>query len=399
MKIFKKGELKLLWPFYSATFSFVFMFYSLFSVLYFKEIGLSFVQMGLLFTVMSIAAIIFEIPTGAVADIYGRKFSTILGYILMTLIPLLVFFTTEYYLILLAFILLGISSTFISGADQAWIVDLLKISKKKELIEHYYTKDRSINSLAGFISGFLGALFVSLFGLKIIWLSFSATYLFGTIFLIFGKEKFKKRKQHIREHFKEFITHNKESLRYSKNNKNTSKILLSTLFWGVVVYVLMAEIIWVPLIQSLGLKDAFFGFLTSGVWAIGIFAPFLGMFIYKKMKSRKNFLILVLTLILLSTSLVLFFNSLWAIILIYIFTLSLFEFWSPINMSLFHSFLPNKIRATVLSFRSFIFSLIGAFIPLVVGALLETTNPRWILFGGALFCIPVIIIYSKLKEK
>ena len=86
MKIFEKEELKTLWPFYLASFiSASFFIYILFYVIFFQEF-LSFFQISVLLAVEMIAAFLFEVPTGAVADVFGRKFSVIIGLFLEVLV-------------------------------------------------------------------------------------------------------------------------------------------------------------------------------------------------------------------------------------------------------------------------------------------------------------------------
>ena len=71
---FKKGELKLLFPFYVcylliSLLALVFPFF----VIYFRDLGFSFFQISILLTSYSFAMFIFEIPTGAFADGYSRR--------------------------------------------------------------------------------------------------------------------------------------------------------------------------------------------------------------------------------------------------------------------------------------------------------------------------------------
>jgi len=78
MKIFQKGELKLLWPFYLDAFlSPMLFFMPAFVVVYFRDLGFSLFQISLLTMMMPLSMFLFEIPTGAIADLYGRKFSVL----------------------------------------------------------------------------------------------------------------------------------------------------------------------------------------------------------------------------------------------------------------------------------------------------------------------------------
>ena len=73
MSDFKKDRQKLLYYFYV-----VFMNLSIVSMvmnLYFKHLGFSFTQIGILFSFLQIGKMVFEIPTGFIADRYGNRSS------------------------------------------------------------------------------------------------------------------------------------------------------------------------------------------------------------------------------------------------------------------------------------------------------------------------------------
>ena len=85
--------------------------------------GLTPVQLILVGTTLEISAFVFEVPTGIVADVYSRKLSVIIGYILMGLGFLVEGFFPFFVPILLAQVIWGLGYTFTSGATQAWITD------------------------------------------------------------------------------------------------------------------------------------------------------------------------------------------------------------------------------------------------------------------------------------
>lgn len=85
--------------------------------------GLTPVQLILVGTTLEISAFVFEVPTGIVADVYSRRLSIIIGYILMGLGFLIEGFFPAFLPILLAQVIWGLGYTFTSGATQAWISD------------------------------------------------------------------------------------------------------------------------------------------------------------------------------------------------------------------------------------------------------------------------------------
>lgn len=85
--------------------------------------GLTPVQLILVGTALEISAFVFEVPTGIVADVYSRRLSIIIGYILMGVGFLVEGLFPAFIPILLAQIIWGLGYTFTSGATQAWITD------------------------------------------------------------------------------------------------------------------------------------------------------------------------------------------------------------------------------------------------------------------------------------
>src|SRR3990170_3694519 len=85
--------------------------------------GLTPVQLILVGTALEVSAFVFEVPTGIVADVYSRRLSIIIGYLLMGLGFLVEGFFPAFMPILLAQIIWGLGYTFTSGATQAWITD------------------------------------------------------------------------------------------------------------------------------------------------------------------------------------------------------------------------------------------------------------------------------------
>jgi DHA3 family tetracycline resistance protein-like MFS transporter len=104
----------------SAFFSMMFVVTTLYEA---TVAGLTPVQLILVGTTLEISAFLFEVPTGIVADVYSRRLSIIIGYVLMGLGFLVEGFFPSFLPILLAQVIWGLGYTFTSGATQAWITD------------------------------------------------------------------------------------------------------------------------------------------------------------------------------------------------------------------------------------------------------------------------------------
>jgi len=80
-------------------------------------------QLVLVGTTLEVTVMLFEIPTGVVADVYSRRLSVIIGFFLIGTGFLVEGLFPVFLAILLAQILWGMGYTFTSGAMQAWISD------------------------------------------------------------------------------------------------------------------------------------------------------------------------------------------------------------------------------------------------------------------------------------
>jgi DHA3 family tetracycline resistance protein-like MFS transporter len=80
-------------------------------------------------TAMEAAVFAFEVPTGVVADTYGRKLSLIIGFLGMGVAWLLVGVVSAPWAIIAVWAAWGLAYTFTSGAYQAWITDEVGIDR------------------------------------------------------------------------------------------------------------------------------------------------------------------------------------------------------------------------------------------------------------------------------
>lgn len=80
-------------------------------------------QLVLVGTLLEIVCFFGEIPTGIVADMYSRRLSIIVGFLLVGLGFLLEGSIPRFEAVLLAQVIWGVGATFLSGATQAWISD------------------------------------------------------------------------------------------------------------------------------------------------------------------------------------------------------------------------------------------------------------------------------------
>src|SRR5918998_1132476 len=99
------------------------------NTLFLLDAGLSNVEAFAANAFFSVGQVIFEVPTGVVADTRGRRFSFLLGAGTLLLSTLLYLYmwnvSAPFWGWAIASALLGLGFTFFSGATEAWLVDAL----------------------------------------------------------------------------------------------------------------------------------------------------------------------------------------------------------------------------------------------------------------------------------
>lgn len=393
--IFKKGELKLLWPFYlDAVISPLFFFMPAFMVLYFNGIGLSLFQIGLLMGVANLTSLLFEIPTGAIADVYGRKFSVLLSYFLQGAGFLSLFFIENYYMIIIVYALLGIASTFSSGAKEAWVIDLIRASRK-DFQKGYFVKMQTIDSGALMLSGIIGAYAVKVFGLSIIWIATGISFFAAFAIGLCAHERF-TRKRTADSSVQKITKHGWKAILYSKNHPVLFSFLMAAAFL-ILASNLQGQIAWLPFFQELGLPQYAFGYLWSFMAVMGVIAPLLASRLLKNSNER-GFILTCIVSLLLVTLLILFTHTIaFAIALLLASTL----FWGmrfTAERIYFHRFIPSKLRASVGSLESMVLSITAMVGVPLAGWLADHIGPRYTLVSSVIVLLIAALIYYRIKE-
>tara|TARA_Y100000310_G_scaffold263261_1_gene273383 strand:+ start:18836 stop:20035 length:1200 start_codon:yes stop_codon:yes gene_type:complete len=397
MKIFQKNELKFLWPFYlDSLISPLLFFLPAFIVVFLTGLELSFFQIGILVAITPLFMLIFEIPTGAIADLYGRKFSVLLGYLMEGLIILSLFFIRDYYLMLGAFALWGFANTLSSGSKEAWVIDLVE-KKDKKLSKSFFHKSQSFDAFALIISGIIGAFLVRRFGISSIWFFAFISYMVSISILFFAKENFVKRKVKISQSFSALIKQTKKTFSYGYKHHVLYYYLIASFIFTLAVAFSMG-ITWTPLLLELNFPEHYFGYMWSAIAIIMMVSPILSIKLLKE-KKEKKFIMWSLALSALVTFLILIPKE-WVFALLVLLTIQFFmALRMPASKMYFHRFIPSKLRATMGSAHSMLASLAAIIAVPIVGYLIDVMGARYTILIYIPLIILVIFIYSRIKEE
>ena len=99
---------------------------------YLHRAGLDFTRMFILESIFSVGLILFEVPTGFIADRFGRKLSVILGGVFFGGSFLVFGVFTNFWMLAVAELICALGMALTSGADKALLYDLLKASASED---------------------------------------------------------------------------------------------------------------------------------------------------------------------------------------------------------------------------------------------------------------------------
>ena len=122
------------------------------NTLFLLDAGLSNTEAFAANAFFAVGQVIFEIPTGVIADTRGRRFSFLLGAATLLASTLLYMVMWQLHAPLLgwaaASILLGLGFTFFSGATEAWLVDALAATGFSGSLESLFGQAQTVGGAA-----------------------------------------------------------------------------------------------------------------------------------------------------------------------------------------------------------------------------------------------------------
>jgi MFS family permease len=135
-----------------------------FFILFFLEMKLNYVQIGTLIAVMEIATNLLEIPTGMIADDFGRRRSMIFSFLSYIASFTIFSFFSGFYNYIVAMLLFACGEAFRTGTHKAMILTYLEIKEITHLKVSYYGHTRGASQLGSALSSLLAAVVVLYLG-------------------------------------------------------------------------------------------------------------------------------------------------------------------------------------------------------------------------------------------
>ncbi|HKL33404.1 MAG TPA: MFS transporter [Tangfeifania sp.] len=361
-------------------------------VLFYQDNGMSMHEIFVLKSIYSVAIVAMELPSGWMADVWGRKKTLVLGSILGSAGILMYSFSYGFWAFAVAEIILGVGHSFISGADSALLYDSLKADGKTEKYVKHEGRITSAGNfaeaIAGIAAGFLAAIslrtpFYFQFFVASIAIPASITLIEPKLNAAHQFQSIKKMMQNIRDVF------------LTDTNLRISILLSAVTGTATLTFAWLVQ----PYFKAIGLPVELFGVLWTALnLTVGVSSAF--AFRVEGFFSRKQeilFIIFSLTAGYLLSGTAVVREGLVFLFLFY----AVRGLATPILKNHINRYTQSDVRATMLSVRNFVIRISFAVIGPLLGWMTDNVslNTAFLLAGGIYFMAAVVVAFPWLKQK
>ena len=355
-------------------------------------------QLILVGTTLELACFIFEIPTGIVADVYSRKLSIVIGGVLTGVGFILEGSISSFIFVLVAQIVWGLGSTFISGSLEAWIAE----EEKNKDLDEIYIKGAQAGQIGSFI-GIVLSTVIANFSVRLPIIVSGVLFIILALFLwlYMPENNFKPSAPGDLNTFKKMVYTFKSGLKFVKSKSIIMILLAVTLFYG------LSSEGYDRLSNAHFLQDTTLpklGNLSSVTWfgifgILGMILSFIVMhFMAKNLKNednRKNGkLLLCINILYISSMLIFALTRNFSLMLIAYLATNTFRIINePIFSAWLNGHIDDNSRATVLSINGQMNSLGQILGGPIIGIIATNISVSIGIVCTSLLVAPVLVLY------
>jgi MFS family permease len=327
------------------------------NTLFLLDAGLSNTQAFAANAFFTLGQVIFEVPTGVVADTWGRRASYLLGTLTLLVSTLLYlwmwYIQAPFWGWALSSVFLGLGFTFFSGATEAWLVDGLTFSKYEGDLDSVFARGSIAAGIAMLTGSVAGGYIAQITNLGVPYIIRSAvlglTFLIALIYmkdLGFTPDKSQTVPKQMRRIFKASIDNGfkRPAVRW---------IMLGAPFAaGVSFYAFYAM---QPYLLELYGKSEAYG-IAGLAAAVIAGAQIIGGLLVKRIRRlfsrRTHAIIMSVVLSVMALAVIGGTGNFWVAVVLLVVWAMVFASVTPIRQAYLNGIIPSEQRATVLSFDS-----------------------------------------------
>lgn len=316
--------------------------------------------------------VLFEVPTGVIADTVGRRASYLLGTLTLTVSTLLYVLLWEieaaFWMWAVVSVLIGLGFTFFSGAVEAWLVDALTATGFEGDMETVFGRGQVVSGVAMLTGSVAGGFIAQQASLGVPFVVRSAILLvmFAVAFRLMRDVGFTPERggRPVAE-MRRILT---ASVDYGLRVPAVRWLMLENLFvGGVGIYAFYA--LQPYLLELYGDPEAYqvAGLVAAIVAGAQILGGLAALRIRRLFRRRTSALIATAGLSSLTLALIGLVESFWAVLGLIVVWGLLFAATMPIRQTYLNGLIPSRQRATILSFDSMMGSAGGVWTQPVLG--------------------------------
>jgi len=344
--------------------------------------------------------VIFEIPTGVVADTRGRRLSYLLGSATLFVSTLAYLWLWQikgpFWAWAVISIFLGLGFTFFSGATEAWLVDGLKSAGFDDDLDSVFAKGSIATGFAMLTGTLAGGFIAQVANLGVPYLlraaALAMTFILALIFMHDEGFKPKARTSLIKE-MKDVLT---DSLEFGLRKAPVRWMMFSGIFaGGVSIYAFYAM---QPHLLNLYGEHAGYGIAgiaASIVAGAQIVGGFLVAYVGKVFSKRTVFFIFGTLVSVAALAAIGISGSFYIVLAVFAVWSVIFAATNPVRQSYMNELLPSEQRATILSADNMLASAGGVLAQPALGKTAEVWGYPASYIGSAifqLFALPFVIL-------
>jgi MFS family permease len=344
--------------------------------------------------------VIFEVPTGIVADTIGRRTSYLLGTITLSVASLLYVglwqIEANFWLWALVSLALGLGFTFFSGAVEAWLVDALTATGFTGKLESVFGRGQVVTGV-GMLSGSVAGGFIAeqtSLGVPFVLRALILIVMFAAAFRLMHDVGFTPERGG--RPLAEMRKIAGASIDYGWRVPAVKWLMVEALFTGGVgIYAFYA--LQPYLLELYGDPTAYqiAGLAAAIVAGAQILGGMAAPRIRALFERRTTALIVMAALSTVTLTLVGLIENFWAVIGLTTVWALLFSATMPIRQTYINGMIPSRQRATILSFDSMMASSGGVWAQPILGKAADLYGyaPSYLISAGiSAFAVPCLVL-------
>jgi MFS family permease len=316
--------------------------------------------------------VLFEIPTGVVADMRGRRTSYLLGLLTLaisTVLYLLMWYVhARFWAWAMSSLLLGLGFTFLSGAFEAWLADALDHAGFKETLESVLAKGEIVEGSAMLVGSVAGGVIAQATNLGVPYVIRAGLLVLNLIFAFalmhdagFTPTKGKRPTQEIKS-----ILH--ASIEYGLGNRPVRWIMFTAPFTGgVSIYAFYAMQPYLLELYGNSAAYSIAGLAAAIVAGAQIAGGLLVPYVSRVFARRTTVILVCHVISVIVLAVIGFVPNFWVAVILLVLWGLMFSAVTPIRQGFLNALIPSQQRATVLSFDSMFGSTGGVVVQPALG--------------------------------